>query len=75
MLADWLNRVYQNNVRLAGILYLHRIGDNRLGGTAMKNLRMFKKLCGDERFLVLSSLPPCGAWFRKTSQPNVSNSS
>jgi hypothetical protein len=48
MLADWLNRVHQNNVRLAGIVYLHRIGDNRLGGAAMKNLRMFKKLCGDE---------------------------
>ncbi|MCJ1356515.1 MAG: hypothetical protein MMC33_006510 [Icmadophila ericetorum] len=35
------------NLRLAGILYLHRITDVRMGGTALKNLRMFKTLVGD----------------------------
>ncbi|KAM6479274.1 P-loop containing nucleoside triphosphate hydrolase protein [Trichoderma sp. SZMC 28011] len=46
--ADWLNRSYQAQIRLAGIVYLHRITDNRMGGTALKNLSIFKKLCGDE---------------------------
>ena len=31
---------------LSGILYLHRISDNRMAGTPLKNLRMFNKLCG-----------------------------
>ncbi|KAH7133896.1 hypothetical protein EDB81DRAFT_695608, partial [Dactylonectria macrodidyma] len=47
-LADWLSRSYQANIKLAGIIYLHRIGDPRMGGAAMKNLRMFRKLCGDQ---------------------------
>lgn len=46
--ADWLSRSYQANIKLAGIIYLHRIGDPRMGGAAMKNLRMFRKLCGDQ---------------------------
>jgi len=47
-IADWLNRYYQNKIHLAGIVYLHRIIDTRVGGTSLKNLRMFKKLCGPE---------------------------
>ena len=35
-------------LRLSGLLYLHRITDDRVGGTAMKNLRMFQKLVGDD---------------------------
>jgi hypothetical protein len=31
---------------LAGILYFHRISDNRMAGTPLKNLRMFHELCG-----------------------------
>lgn len=45
--ANWLSQAYENKVRLTGIVYLHRILDTRLGGSAMKNLRMFKKLCGE----------------------------
>jgi len=44
--ASWLTKAYTNNIKLTGIIYLHRILDVRLGGSAMKNLRMFKKLCG-----------------------------
>lgn len=47
-IADWLSQAYGNNIKLTGIVYLHRILDVRLGGSAMKNLRMFKKLCGDD---------------------------
>src|SRR6266545_5584438 len=35
-------------MKLTGILYLHRITDNYMAGTAFRNLRMFGKLCGDE---------------------------
>jgi hypothetical protein len=44
--ADWLNRSYKASIQLAGIVYLHRITDPRVGGSSLKNLRMFKKLCG-----------------------------
>jgi hypothetical protein len=34
--------------KLSGLLYLHRISDPRVGKVARRNLRMFKKLCGDK---------------------------
>ena len=37
-----------DGLRLSGLLYLHRITDDRVGGTAMKNLRMFQKLVGND---------------------------
>ncbi|KAL4077615.1 P-loop containing nucleoside triphosphate hydrolase protein [Scleroderma citrinum] len=33
---------------LVGLIYIHRISDTRVGGTSQRNLRMFRKLCGDE---------------------------
>ncbi|KAK4155079.1 P-loop containing nucleoside triphosphate hydrolase protein [Chaetomidium leptoderma] len=47
-LANWLNSAYKSKIKLSGIIYLHRIVDNRMSGSAMKNLRMFKRLCGEE---------------------------
>ena len=47
-IADWLAQAYQFRVRLTGIIYLHRITDVRIGGSGMKNLRMFRKLCGEQ---------------------------
>jgi len=38
---------YENDIKLTGILYLHRITDVRMSGTTWRNLRMFGKLCGD----------------------------
>lgn len=35
------------SIKLAGILYLHRITDNRISGSPQRNLRMFGELCGD----------------------------
>ena len=46
--ANWLSGAYEKNIGLTGIIYLHRILDVRLGGAAMRNLRMFKKLCGEK---------------------------
>jgi len=45
-ILDWLT----TSRRLSGIIYLHRIVDPRMQGSALSNLRMFQKLCGDEAF-------------------------
>jgi hypothetical protein len=47
-IAGYLSLAYSNQVKLAGIVYLHRITDPRIQGSAMRNLRMFKKLCGND---------------------------
>ncbi|KAK6542556.1 hypothetical protein TWF694_006504 [Orbilia ellipsospora] len=44
--AFWLAAAYSNKAKLAGIIYLHRISDVRMQGSALRNLRMFKQLCG-----------------------------
>ncbi|KAJ5384479.1 hypothetical protein N7517_002390 [Penicillium concentricum] len=36
------------SVILHGIIYLHRITDRRMQGSAKKNFRMFKQLCGED---------------------------
>lgn len=48
--AFFLSQIYRKDVQLAGIVYLHRITDNRVRGSSMKNLKMFQQLCGDEAF-------------------------
>ncbi|CAM1505055.1 Fc.00g106920.m01.CDS01 [Cosmosporella sp. VM-42] len=45
-IATWLTNSYQKDLKLSGIMYLHRITDHRMVGSAKKNLFMFKKLCG-----------------------------
>ena len=37
---------YKKKVFLSSILFFHRITDNRMAGTPLKNLRVFQKLCG-----------------------------
>jgi hypothetical protein len=36
-----------SGTKLAGVIYLHRISDNRVGGIAARNFAMFRDLCGD----------------------------
>ncbi|KAE9368404.1 hypothetical protein N431DRAFT_381805 [Stipitochalara longipes BDJ] len=40
--------MYAKGLKLNGIVYLHRISDPRMSGSAMKNLNMFQKLCGTQ---------------------------
>ncbi|KIV97506.1 hypothetical protein PV10_01254 [Exophiala mesophila] len=47
-IANWLNKARQGGIKLTGIVYLHGINNTRVTGTAKNNLRMFKKLCGDD---------------------------
>ncbi|KIO01071.1 hypothetical protein M404DRAFT_151024, partial [Pisolithus tinctorius Marx 270] len=45
-IAEWLEMKYRNDVKLTGIIYTHRITDNRMPGSVCKNLDMFSRLCG-----------------------------
>ncbi|KUM55632.1 hypothetical protein ACN42_g11616 [Penicillium freii] len=48
-IANWLMESFSSKkVILNGIIYLHRITDIRMQGSAMKNLFMFKKICGPD---------------------------
>lgn len=39
---------YQLGVSLKGVIYVHRISDNRYSGAGMKTLNIFQKICGPE---------------------------
>ncbi|KAJ8502984.1 hypothetical protein ONZ45_g11263 [Pleurotus djamor] len=45
-IADWLNSTYQRRILVSGILYLHRLSDNRFAGAPLRNLNVFNHLCG-----------------------------
>lgn len=45
-ILTWLESSYRKKSLLNGVLYLHRLSDKRMGGSALSNLRMFRKLCG-----------------------------
>ncbi|KAI5995158.1 P-loop containing nucleoside triphosphate hydrolase protein [Pisolithus albus] len=47
-IADWLEKKYRGKVTMSGIVYTHRITDNRMSGSMCKNLDMFARLCGDK---------------------------
>lgn len=42
--------MYRSNVKLTGLIYLHRISDNKVAGSALRNLYMFKELCGEDAY-------------------------
>ncbi|KAF8465008.1 P-loop containing nucleoside triphosphate hydrolase protein [Kalaharituber pfeilii] len=47
-IAVWLGKQYEMRVKLSGIIYLHRITDDRVGGSAARNLTMLHQLVGDD---------------------------
>ncbi|KAF8805394.1 hypothetical protein BYT27DRAFT_7193157 [Phlegmacium glaucopus] len=47
MIAAYLSHSYDCGKKLAGVIYMHRILDNRIGGISARNFRMFRNLCGD----------------------------
>ncbi|KAF9043937.1 P-loop containing nucleoside triphosphate hydrolase protein [Panaeolus papilionaceus] len=50
MITDWLAETYRRKVTLSGVLYFHRITDNRMTGSLQHNLDMFKSLVGFKAF-------------------------
>ncbi|KAF8910600.1 P-loop containing nucleoside triphosphate hydrolase protein [Gymnopilus junonius] len=48
MIATFLaTRKYEGGKQLAGVIYLHRISDFRMGGISTRNFKMFRQLCGE----------------------------
>ncbi|EEC00079.1 hypothetical protein MPER_00057, partial [Moniliophthora perniciosa FA553] len=48
MIAAFLATMYEHKQTLAGVIYIHRISDFRVGGISRRNFRMFRELCGDD---------------------------
>ncbi|KAF9490365.1 hypothetical protein BDN71DRAFT_1400132 [Pleurotus eryngii] len=49
-IAVFLAQSYKQGTKLAGIIYLHRISDIRMGGISTRCFRMFRELCGETTF-------------------------
>jgi hypothetical protein len=50
-IASALDGMYYNkDIRFAGLLYMHRITDQRVAGSSLKSLRIFEKLCGEQNY-------------------------
>lgn len=49
-IADWLDITYRNppRIKLSGIIYMQALTDRRMYGSTLRNLKMFRQLCGDE---------------------------
>jgi exonuclease VII small subunit len=62
---------YEKDIKLAGIIYLHRITDNRMGGTPHRNLHMFEELCGDQA--VKNVVLVTTMWDRGKTDPKIFN--
>ena len=45
-IATWLQESYENREKLSGIVYIHSIENVHMEGSALRNLRMFRELCG-----------------------------
>ncbi|KAI9675987.1 MAG: hypothetical protein M1822_008373 [Bathelium mastoideum] len=48
LIADWLGGSYKSDTRLSGIIYLHSINNTRMEGSALRNFKMFRQLCGND---------------------------
>lgn len=48
--AFFLSQIYKRKILLTGIIYLHRITDRRMSGSSVRNLDMFKALCGEDAY-------------------------
>ena len=49
-IAEYLNTTYKLKERLAGVLYLHDITKNKMGGSGTRNIRMLEKMIGMDKF-------------------------
>lgn len=47
-IADYLKYTYDEGIRLTGLIYLYPISNNRMDGSAIKYLNVFRALCGDD---------------------------
>ncbi|KAF9043959.1 P-loop containing nucleoside triphosphate hydrolase protein, partial [Panaeolus papilionaceus] len=58
-ITQWLSSTYRRSVMLSGVLYFHRITDNRLTGTERQNIGIFESLVGKvalENVVIVSTM-------------------
>lgn len=41
---------YANRIHISGIIFMHRISDNRVTGTTKRNMAMFKSIIGEDNY-------------------------
>ncbi|KAI0696924.1 P-loop containing nucleoside triphosphate hydrolase protein [Cytidiella melzeri] len=46
IICEYLASEYEQKHLLQGVIYLHRITDNRVSGTSLRNLQAYQELCG-----------------------------
>lgn len=47
-ITAFLTSTYKGGHKLTGIIYLHRIGDNRMSGMSRRTFKILRELCGKE---------------------------
>lgn len=47
-IVKFLLKQYKLGIRLKGIVYMHRITDNKMSGSARRYFEMFQRLCGEQ---------------------------
>ncbi|KAF9647079.1 hypothetical protein BDM02DRAFT_2812674 [Thelephora ganbajun] len=65
-IAAFLGESYSAGAKLAGVIYAHRISDDKFGGLAVKNFRMFRELCGEKT--LKNVILVTNMWGRVTSE-------
>ena len=58
IIGTYLQKAYSGKIFLTGIIYLQRITDVRMQSSAVRNLRILKKLCGPKYYgnIVLATI-------------------
>ncbi|KAJ6513035.1 P-loop containing nucleoside triphosphate hydrolase protein [Mycena sanguinolenta] len=46
-IAAFVATAYASGKKLAGVIYMHRISDVRMGGISTRNFKVFRQLCGE----------------------------
>ena len=49
-IATWLEATYEKGQLLSGVVYLHRITNTRVAGSARRALHVFQRICGDDSY-------------------------
>ncbi|KAF8597194.1 hypothetical protein BDV93DRAFT_499870 [Ceratobasidium sp. AG-I] len=47
-ISAYLSESFRQGERIGGIIYMHRIIDNKLSGSAKRNLQIFQRMCGQK---------------------------
>lgn len=68
LIAAELAETYRQNRKLSGIIYFHCISDNHMEGSAAKQLRMFREMCGDDSGVLKNVIFATNHWDRLESE-------